>query len=302
MWYYSWPAHSRLARLTIAMQQYPIHETHPQHHHPTPTNMAKLDAPQVEPSLCALLAPILLNGALDNDQLWQTQIVPLLTSHFRCFKALVRQTASSGAKEATLSAHEICVKIDAIQQNLDRFAEKAPFTIYRVAELLLRPEESGYLVATLAQAQKWVTAVLRLLCVALSETRFAASSVADSAATEIPLGGISAAQYKQYKLPTNVTFVEIEWANKQTEVSREASSKKRKRVKDEQTTEITFAPEQLSHDDHKDTQADKQQYQLVSPSHIERKLEDSAIKQHKYCETQLMEYKTNKRLNEEVLF
>ncbi|GEQ68470.1 hypothetical protein JCM33374_g2138 [Metschnikowia sp. JCM 33374] len=221
--------------------------------------MAKLAVPPIDPRLRSLLLPVLAKKHLNDDVLWKTEISPLICSHLEAVGHSVRQSATTNANApATKIVDEIHRTLGEISRNLARsFAVAAPFTIHRVAELLLSYHESGYSLTTVISAQKWLSALARAFSVSSSESSYnhKRNVAVPSLSTTTPAGTqdseVSEEECRLHNLPPNIRFVRLNWekkgvdeGDKTEEVdTTEPASKRLKPSADDKTDEIAVHSE-----------------------------------------------------------
>lgn len=190
--------------------------------------------PPIDTRLRSLLLPVLADKRLDNDALWCSEVLPLLQEYLVSLGHLVRQSVTANANApATKIVDEIHQTLDEISRNLSRsFASAAPFTVHRVAELLLAYDESGYSLTTVVLAQKWLLALARTLSVSSSELSYnlrrsvAAPPMYTSAAADEKHPAILEEDCRRHNLPPNIRFVPLPWEPKspsEPEVEKEAT-------------------------------------------------------------------------------
>ncbi|KAM9939954.1 hypothetical protein OXX80_000566 [Metschnikowia pulcherrima] len=182
--------------------------------------MAKLAVPSPSARLEELLSPVLAKKHLGNDALWRNEILPLIQSYLEGLGHSVRQSATTNANApAAKIIDEINREFAEISRILaSSFASEAPFTIQRVAELLLAYRESGYSLATVASAQKWLAALARTVSVTTSESAYASkrrmsASASASTAKNGETNEISESERQALNLPPNIRFVRLDWAS-----------------------------------------------------------------------------------------
>ncbi|OBA19774.1 hypothetical protein METBIDRAFT_12819 [Metschnikowia bicuspidata var. bicuspidata NRRL YB-4993] len=179
--------------------------------------MARLAVPPIDKRLRELLLPVLANKRLGDDALWQAEILPLLHNFLDSLADLVRQSATTNANAPTaLITDDIHKMLGVISRNLaGSFADAAPFTIHRVAELILAYHESGYSLNTVILARKWLTALARVLSVTSSEL-----SYMDTRVQALPLSegttageslGVLEHERQLAELPQIIRFERLEW-------------------------------------------------------------------------------------------
>lgn len=121
----------------------------------------------VEPALRALLTPILTHKCLKDDATWATTLAPGLLRHVTDIETLLRDQPAR--------PHDTALAQDCLRQLraslTTRFAEQAPFTVRRVAEIVTCPAESGYTLSRPSHVAKYLEALARVLSVASSETQ-----------------------------------------------------------------------------------------------------------------------------------
>lgn len=168
---------------------------------------------EVPPSLRQLLLPVLQRKCLRNDQLWQSQILPQLLS---LFDNIGTSLSNRGVTDDALSSHIQSTIAKIVKRLSSGFSEAAPFTIHRLSELLLSPENSGYHVLSPKQMLKYVQAILRVVSVSSSESRYLQHpTVSPSPSVSLHKSQVPQEVYALHDLPTNICFVPLDWGSKQ---------------------------------------------------------------------------------------
>lgn len=181
--------------------------------------MARLAAPPIDERLRLMLRSVLAKKSLDNDALWREEILPLINNFLEALGQLVRQSVTTNANApAAHITDNINRTLSAISRTLaNSFADSAPFTVHRLAELFVSYNESGYSLSTVALAQKWLVALARVLSVSSSESMFAerqtfaAPALSTSSSTSGRSLDVLEDEREKYKLPPNIRFERLDW-------------------------------------------------------------------------------------------
>lgn len=136
--------------------------------------MAKLVVPPTDPRLHEILHKVLQAKLLQDDHLWSLECLPLLYTRLDALHALVREAQVANAHTPDTSVVDYIFKsIDRMKSHLkEHFEAGAPFTVHRLAELVVEYADSGYLLTTVLLAQKYVLALSRTISVLSKETDF----------------------------------------------------------------------------------------------------------------------------------
>lgn len=237
--------------------------------------MAKLAVPPVDPELRRHMLTVLAGRRLCNDALWEKSILPLFLARLDAIATLVRQATTTNANTpSTAVVDDIYTTLARISRHTRRnFARAAPFTVVRLAELLVAYDRSGYTLASVGHAQKYVAALCQCAVVQSPEVAAGDETPAVSEARKRLRDEATREDYEQHDLPRNVRFVLLPWAELAEQLEDEGAQK---RVCCER---------------------DSKPSQLLSP--LPMKLDDSELVAGYYDE-----YKVDRaeRPNEEVLF
>lgn len=141
------------------------------------SQMAKLNVPPVETNLRQELEQIVQQKYLRDDDRWSKTILPFLLSRLATIETQIRQSVTANAHTPSSDTYDdVTRKIERIRTHFtENFACGAPFTIFRIAEVVISYQESEYSLATVALAHKYLLALERLLCVQSKETAFESS-------------------------------------------------------------------------------------------------------------------------------
>lgn len=174
--------------------------------------MAKLSIPAVSPELRQAFEPIILQKYLDDDAKWEKTILPLFLERLKSIEAHIRQSVTSNANTpSTHTLDNVTQTISRIRTHLQEyFTTAAPFTIRRIAEMLLLYEESEYSLSTVALANKYLLSLARLVCVQSKETSFREVSLLSSQSDQ-ERNGLSSVEYEKYGLPKDIEYSRLLW-------------------------------------------------------------------------------------------
>ncbi|KAF3988714.1 hypothetical protein FT663_03221 [Candidozyma haemuli var. vulneris] len=188
--------------------------------------MVRLVVPPVEARLHNTLTAPLETGVLNDDVTWENTVLPSLLDRVRSVKAAVHQAQTTNASgPSAKDVDTISSSCDKIEKHLKtQFANGAPFTIYRLAELVLEPEKSGYSLATVQSAERYLAAFARTVLVSSKETEHLAKEEENGVGHLNGSNGslpepsdepnrATPAQYEEYDLPRDVTFLSLPWAH-----------------------------------------------------------------------------------------
>ncbi|EEQ36515.1 hypothetical protein CLUG_00638 [Clavispora lusitaniae ATCC 42720] len=169
-----------------------------------------LQVPPVSDKLQNALQRVLDNKILNDDAFWCADILPALLDRLHEIKLSV---ASKDMHPECLEAHIVAVA-DEIQSRLQtEFSDGAPFTILRIAELVLRYDDNGYSLSTAQHMKKYIDALKKTVFVSSKETDYPLSPGETSRPqTPSTLFSATPSDYDHHNLPTNVLFVPIPWA------------------------------------------------------------------------------------------
>lgn len=184
--------------------------------------MVRLVVPPVETQLYEALETPLQKGVLNDDDTWVQSVLPLLLDRIDQVKAAVHQAQTTNASGPTAKdVDTISGWCDKIRKHLEgQFKDGAPFTIYRLAELVLEPEKSGYSLATVQLAERYLAAFSRTIMVLSKETHHLENE--NGVHQKEPDGKIeedtvpnkaTPSQYEEYDLPRDVTYISLPWAH-----------------------------------------------------------------------------------------
>ena len=169
-----------------------------------------LQVPPVSDKLQNALQRVLDNKILNDDAFWCADILPALLDRLHEIKLLV---ASKDMHPECLEADIVAVA-DEIQSRLQtEFLDGAPFTILRIAELVLRYDDNGYSLSTAQHMKKYIDALKKTVFVLSKETDYPLLPGETSRPqTPSTLFLATPLDYDHHNLPTNVLFVPIPWA------------------------------------------------------------------------------------------
>ncbi|KAF7584527.1 hypothetical protein FOB63_000599 [Clavispora lusitaniae] len=169
-----------------------------------------LQVPPVSDKLQNALQRVLENKILNDDAFWCADILPALLDRLHEIKLSV---ASKDMHPECLEADIVAVA-DEIQSRLQtEFSDGAPFTILRIAELVLRYDDNGYSLTTAQHMKKYIDALKKTVFVSSKETDYPLSPGETSRPqTPSTLFSATPSDYDHHNLPTNVLFVPIPWA------------------------------------------------------------------------------------------
>lgn len=265
--------------------------------------MAKLVVPPVDGVLQKHLEHVISQKKLCNDQLWAEDILPLLITRLDTIEASVHQAVKTNTdppnKLAVCDISAVCSKIRT--HLLENFSKGAPFTVQRIAELMLRLDASGYLLTTIVLAQKYLSALSRSAVVHAKETDYLGSDEpAQKKRSREDAHQATPEDYDEHDLPSNVRFVSLPWM-----LTEETKSPSLKKVKMEEEAEAEDVEAAHSEDD----EAGEEQHQDDLPERIthlrmgsSERIEDAGLlTRSESFLSDTIDYK-NGRLSEEVLF
>lgn len=176
--------------------------------------MAKLSIPAISPELQQAFEPIIHQKCLDDDTKWEKSILPIFLDRLKSIETQIRQSVTSNANTpSTQVLDDITRTISRIRMHLQEyFPTAAPFTIRRIAEMVLLYEESEYSLSTVALANKYLLSLARLVCVQSKETSFREVSLSDSRSGEDQKrNGLSSTDYDKYGLPKDIEYSRLLW-------------------------------------------------------------------------------------------
>lgn len=182
--------------------------------------MAKLSIPPISPELRQAFEPIIKQKYLDDDTKWEKTILPIFLERLKTIETLIRQSVTSNALTPSIDTlDEILRAISRIRIHLEEyFTKAAPFTIRRIAELVLLYEDSEYSLSTVAQANKYLLSLARLVCVQSKETSFRAVTLNNNqfnGSQEVNNGQVgntlSSTEYDRYGLPKDIEYSRLMW-------------------------------------------------------------------------------------------
>lgn len=168
--------------------------------------MTAIEVPLIAGELQIALQKVIEAKCLEDDIFWRTDIRPALSQRITDLKQLL---------EASQAPTNLVKSLDFVQNRIDvAFSNGAPFTIHRLAELILFYRDSGYDLDTPQQAQKYVDALKKVVLVLSKESEFEELPETDELERRRAESQLSTIDYQGHKLPTNVSFVEISWGAK----------------------------------------------------------------------------------------
>lgn len=184
--------------------------------------MAKLIVPPLDESFQKTLLLVIANKKLEDDGIWTVDILPGLVQRLREIETAVRQAQTANANTPNASTvAEITATCAKINRHLaENFANGAPFTIHRIAELMLHYASSGYSLSSVVLAQKYLDALARTVVVLSKETDHiqnleTSSGQGNGWTKRLREEGTPRAtpeDYDEHDLPTNIRFVALPWA------------------------------------------------------------------------------------------
>lgn len=172
--------------------------------------MTAIEVPLLADELRNSLKKVIDGKGLGDDIYWRTDIRPALSQRIRDLKRML--DASHLAPE-----NDLLQSLDYVQHRIDvTFLYGAPFTVHRLAELILYYRDSGYSLDTPQQAEKYVDALRKVVLVLSKESEFDSNTDEDQVKQKLTLLPesphlASSIDYQGHKLPTNVPFVMIPW-------------------------------------------------------------------------------------------
>lgn len=170
--------------------------------------MAKISVPSLDPELHQLASDIISKKGLDDDQKWVTSIHPLLLKRLETIEAQIQHSVTANANTPpTTTLDEVKRTLERIRETMEEnFDSGPPFTIRRIAELLVQYEDSEYSLTTVALAHKYLLALARLICVQSKESSF---KELEFVSASITLGSNSNANGEE--LPKDIKFERLLW-------------------------------------------------------------------------------------------
>lgn len=166
-----------------------------------------IEAPRIAEGLRTNLEKVIEEKRLGDDDLWRSDIRPALIKRILDIRQLVEASIQS-------QLINILQSLDYIQNRLDHdFLQGAPFTIHRLAELILYFRESGYSLSTPHQVEKYVDALKKVVLVLSRESEFSTNFEEEDVDTK--QNGVASSStsidYEANNLPPGVRFTEISW-------------------------------------------------------------------------------------------
>lgn len=176
--------------------------------------MARLTVAPISPELREAFEPIIEQKVLNDDQKWEETLLPLFLDRISSIEIQIRQSLTSNINTpSTHTLDDITHTIARIRTHIeDNFSSSAPFTVRRIAELLLQYEESEYSLHTVTLAHKYLLALARLVCVQSKESAFTKTTIeceSKSAAAENL--GIPITDYNKFGLPKEIQYSRLLW-------------------------------------------------------------------------------------------
>lgn len=170
--------------------------------------MAKISVPSLDPELHQLASDIISKKGLDDDQKWVNSIHPLLVKRLETIEAQIQHSVTANANTPpTTTLDEVKRTLERIRETMEEnFDSGPPFTIRRIAELLVQYEDSEYSLTTVALAHKYLLALARLICVQSKESSFKELQFISASST---LGSNSNANGEE--LPKDIKFERLLW-------------------------------------------------------------------------------------------
>ncbi|PIS54344.1 hypothetical protein CJI97_004047 [Candidozyma auris] len=201
--------------------------------------MPRLEVPPVDPQVRGALDPVLKDGIFNDDDTWSSTLLPSLLERLQAIKAAVlhaQKTNASGPQAKDIE--KISTFCEKIEKHLkSHFQDGAPFTIYRIAELLLEPEKSGYSLTTVQQAERFLAAFARTIMVVSKETEHLSDSDENGSSQVNGANGKEAnarlangheiatpEQYEQFDLPKDVTYISLPWVTVKKDSEKETET------------------------------------------------------------------------------
>lgn len=176
--------------------------------------MAKLAVPPISPRLRQAYEPIVTQKCLDDDTKWRDSLLPLLLDRIAAIESQIRLSLTANANTpSTKTLDEITQTIQRIRGHLNtNFSTAAPFTIRRIAEIILHYKESEYSLSTVELAHKYLLALARLVYVQSKETAFREVTLSDNENSTVPDDlELTAAEYYAHGLPKDIPFTRLLW-------------------------------------------------------------------------------------------
>lgn len=170
--------------------------------------MTAIEVPLIADGLQASLKRVIDDKRLGDDIFWRTHVRPAVSQRITDIKHRIE---ASQPQEK-----ELVASLDYIQNRLEgAFLQGAPFTIHRLAELILYYRDSGYSLSTTQRAAKYIDALKKVVLVLSRETEFGETSSDEHTGRKLVAAGSSfnatSLDNQDRGLPTNVPFVEITW-------------------------------------------------------------------------------------------
>lgn len=229
--------------------------------------MVRITVPPINTRLREILEQPKKTGELNDDVTWKSTLLPLLLERLKTVKEAVHQAQTTNANGPTgKEVDKIYSSCDKIKEYLGKnFADAAPFTIYRIAELVLEPEKSGYLLSTMQLVERYLAAFARTVMVVSKETEFFGDVDKDESTesngsngvrkeSDTELNKATPADYEKYDLPRDVKFISLPWAQPkkasidESSIAEDTNSPPAKKAKCEEPTQEKTGEEHLEYE------------------------------------------------------
>lgn len=165
---------------------------------------------------------------------WLALFAPLLAQRLRDIQTGVAGPSVSGGVGGGKTAAVIGRTIAHLNDTLSR---DPPFTLLRIAELVVDYTCNGYAVDTPTAVEKYVTALFKVVNVQSLELEIASlatgaspTELLASSESRSPLGCVSLEDYAKHDLPMNIKFQALNWDEPLAVVSEESPPRKRSKT------------------------------------------------------------------------
>lgn len=181
--------------------------------------MSRFNVPPLDPNFQKALESIIEAKKLDNDITWRDSILPLLLDRVTAISNSVSEYPAVSKSPLLQAINELKHALERILTHLvENFSTAAPFTIRRIAEILVQYDQSEYSLATVSLTHKYVLALARLVCVQSRETQFRNISLTEDSNSNSTMGvvndgSLSFAEKEEYGLPLDIKYTRIMWPN-----------------------------------------------------------------------------------------
>lgn len=176
--------------------------------------MSKFKVPPLDPQFELALESIVEAKQLDDDEKWKTSLLPLLLDRVEAIETAVREYSAEPKSPLLQTLNEVTRTLVRVKTHLqDNFSSAAPFTIRRIAEILVQYDQSEYSLATVSLAHKYVLALARLVCVQSRETQFRDVLLSETEHKGTNGNDVSQAENDEHGLPKDVKYTRLLWTD-----------------------------------------------------------------------------------------